>query len=314
MNRFLASLSLVALLVPSAHAASPLYGVATSDVSFQTYQPANVLGTPDGLYATFFDREAGVTIDFGASAQGDVLMDYQLLSYGAKYIATFLDAQKYQVGYSGTTLNPGTQTTIPGPNSGAAYRYVRITSDATNTWKLDALTAQAVVAAPVPEPAPEPTPTPVPELPLAAGTLIKLPSDGNASTTFDSAVYAVGSDGKRHAFPAESVFFSWFADFSGVQVVSPEKMASYSLGKNVTIRPGTKLIKIQTDPKTYAVAAGGTLRWIPSEAIAISLFGTDWATKVVDVADTFFGNYAMGPALSALDAAPSIDPNITYPY
>ena len=66
--------------------------------------------------------------------------------------------------------------------------------------------------------------------------------------------------------------------------------------------------------RTYAVDAGGMLRWVTSEAQAIRLYGTDWAKRVVDVADTFFGNYVMGPALSELDAAPSVNPNILYPY
>lgn len=316
MNRFLASLSLLALLAPNAHATTALYGTNALDASFQTYQPNNALGAPDKTYTAFFARDAGVTLDFIDLAKGDLVMNYQLLNFGAKYLATFYDANKAYIGISGATLNIAETITIPGPNSGIPYRYVRISNDSSQTWNLDALTAQGSDTAqtPTPEPTPAPTPSPAPESPLTAGTLIKLADDGNATTSVDSAVYTLGSDGKRHAFPAESVFYSWYTDFSGVRVVSGATMASYPLGKNVTIRPGTKLVKIQTDPKTYAVAAGNTLRWIPTETLAISLFGTDWAKEVVDVADTFFGNYVMGPDLSPLDAAPSIDPNIIHPY
>lgn len=309
MNRLLASLSLLALLTPQGvQAATPLYGTATSAVSNQVYQPENVLGAPDSVYLTFFAEEARITIDLGATATGPATLHYQLLNFGSKYLLEYLNADMGLVTYTGATLNLGTETTAPVPNG--PYRYLRITNDAASQWKLDAVSAVASTGAP----APTPTPSPAPESPLAAGALIKLADDGNASTTVDSAVYTLGSDGKRHAFPAESVFYSWYTDFSGVKIVSAEKMASYPLGKNVTIRPGTKLVKIQTDPKTYAVSAGGTLRWIPTEALAISLFGANWATKVVDVADTFFGNYVMGPDLSSLDSAPSMDPNMLYPY
>lgn len=319
MNRFLASLSLLALLTPGVvHAATPLYGVSASGVSSQVYQPTNVLGAPDDAYLTFLAEDAQLTIDLGESATGSVTLTYQLLTFGAKYILEYLTTDLFVVGYTGGTLNIGSEVVAPAPASGSAYRYLRITSDASNQWKLDAVSAGTSVAVPPPTPTPTPdptpTPSPAPESPLNAGTLIKLADDGNVSTTVDSAVYTLGSDGKRHAFPTESVFYSWYKDFSGVRVVSASDMASYALGKNVTIRPGTKLIKIQTDPKTYAVAAGGTLRWVPSESLAVSLFGADWATKVVDVADTFFGNYVMGPDLSPLDTAPSVDPNIPYPY
>ena len=54
------------------------------------------------------------------------------------------------------------------------------------------------------------------------------------------------------------------------------------------------MIKLSTDPKTYAIAPGGILRWVTSEAVAVSLYGTDWATKVDDVSDAFFVNYSLG--------------------
>ena len=57
------------------------------------------------------------------------------------------------------------------------------------------------------------------------------------------------------------------------------------------MRPGTKLVKITTDPKVYAVEPGGDLLWVPSEAVAKTLYGDMWAKRVVDVADAFFTNY-----------------------
>jgi len=124
-----------------------------------------------------------------------------------------------------------------------------------------------------------------------AGDLIKM--DGL------SAVYFLGNDGKRYVFPSESVFFSWHNDFSGVVTISASELASYPLGANVVVRPGTKLVKITTDPSVYAVEANGVLRKISSEADAIAIFGANWAKRVIDVSDAFFTNYTIGTALAA---------------
>lgn len=124
-----------------------------------------------------------------------------------------------------------------------------------------------------------------------AGDLIK--KDGL------STVYYLGSDGKRYVFPHESVFFSWYSDFSSVVTVSASELSSYPLGANIVMRPGTKLVKITSDPSVYTVSPNGVLHKIQSEADAIALFGANWAQRVVDVADSFFTNYTIGTPLTS---------------
>lgn len=124
----------------------------------------------------------------------------------------------------------------------------------------------------------------------SAGDLIKMA--GNSS------VYYLGADGKRYVFPNESTYFSWYSDFSGVVTIPASELQSYPLGGNVTMRAGTKLVKIVTDPSVYAVEPNGNLRKIQSEAQAAALYGTDWAKRVVDVADSFFVNYSVGAPLA----------------
>jgi len=119
----------------------------------------------------------------------------------------------------------------------------------------------------------------------SAGDLIKM--DGLSS------VYYLGADGKRYVFPNETTYFSWYSDFSGVVTIPQSELESYPLGANVTIRPGTKLVKITTDPKVYAVESNGTLKWIPDEDTAKALYGDNWASRVVDVPDAFFTNYTV---------------------
>lgn len=114
-----------------------------------------------------------------------------------------------------------------------------------------------------------------------------------------SAVYYLGADGKRYVFPNEQTYFSWYNDFSGVIVIPQAELESYQLGANVTIRPGTKLVKITTNPTVYAVEPGGLLKSIVSEANAIALYGANWAKRVVDVPDSYFTNYKIGAALTA---------------
>ena len=133
----------------------------------------------------------------------------------------------------------------------------------------------------------------------AAGTLVKSPSY--------SAVYYLGEDGKRYVFPSESVYSSWYPDFSGVTTITDEQLYSSPIGGNVTYKPGSKMVKITTDPKVYAVDRNGTLRWIVGEDVAVSLYGADWAMKVQDIPDAFFTNYTVGtPITNPKDFSPSM--------
>lgn len=133
------------------------------------------------------------------------------------------------------------------------------------------------------------------QLPLAmspvcqADQLIK----GTTSTT----VYYCGRDGKRYFFPSDRVFFSWYTSFAGVTTVSDAQLAQIPLGGNVTFKPGSRLIKIQSDPKVYAVDAQGVLRWVTSVYVAQTLFGDDWESLLEDVDVAYFVNYALGEPL-----------------
>ncbi len=124
--------------------------------------------------------------------------------------------------------------------------------------------------------------------------LVKLPDDGNPNTQMDSAVYYVGSDGMRHAFPNSKVYSTWYYDFSGVRVVSPSDLAAIPLGANVTYKPGERMVKFITDPKVYVVDKGGLLHWVKTEALAQSFYGSTWNKMIDDVSDAFYANYKFG--------------------
>jgi archaellum component FlaF (FlaF/FlaG flagellin family) len=139
---------------------------------------------------------------------------------------------------------------------------------------------------------------------LAVGDLIKIPDDGNVQTLNDTAVYYYASNGKRYVFPNEKVYFTWYPDFSRVKIIPIDQMSLIPIGGNVTYHPGAKLVKFQTDPKTYLVTKGGVLRWAKSEEVARCWFGAQWNQSVDDITEAFYVNYTFGqPVESCLDLA-----------
>ncbi len=131
------------------------------------------------------------------------------------------------------------------------------------------------------------------------GSLIKLGCPANAAADDAcKAVYYYGTDGKRHAFPNSKAYFTWYANFDGVTTVDAATLGAIPFGKNVTYRPGIRMVKFQKLNNVYAVSKGGVLRWVASEDVARALYGDNWNTNVDDVADTFFSNYTFGPDIT----------------
>lgn len=149
------------------------------------------------------------------------------------------------------------------------------------------------------------------------GDLIKLACPAGADASHPCrAVYYFGADAKRHAFPNEKAYFTWYADFGAVKTVTDAAMASIPLGANVTYRPGAKLVKFPSVDKVYAVDGGGRLRWVRTEETARSLYGAAWNLDVDDLNEAFFGDYRAGADVAvpgdfdpaaAKAAAPDID-------
>ena len=139
-------------------------------------------------------------------------------------------------------------------------------------------------------------------LALNIGDLIKIPDDGDESTQPDSAVYYYAGNGKRFVFPNEKVFLSWYTNFDSVKTIPLDQMSLIPIGGNVTYRPGSTLVKFQTDTKTYLPTKGGILRWVQTEEVARGYFGTNWNQYVDDISEAFFVNYKMGePIANPLD-------------
>lgn len=139
-------------------------------------------------------------------------------------------------------------------------------------------------------------------LSLSVGDLIKIPDDNDASTQPDSAVYYYASNGKRYVFPNEKVYLSWYPDFGTVKSIPIDQMSLIPIGGNITYRPGAKMVKFQTDTKTYLPTKGGILRWVQTEETARGYFGNNWNQHVDDISEAFYVNYKFGePIGSPLD-------------
>lgn len=141
------------------------------------------------------------------------------------------------------------------------------------------------------------------------GNLMKLPCPAGAGVNDPcKAVYYYGSDGRRHAFPNERTYFTWYANFDAVVTVNGAFMASIPLGSNVTYHPGVRMVKFTTVNTVYAVARRGLLRPIASEAVAAALYGANWNRQIDDISDAFYANYTYGASINnASDFNPSAE-------
>lgn len=126
-------------------------------------------------------------------------------------------------------------------------------------------------------------------------------------------VYYFGQDGKRYVFPNEKTYFTWYKDFGSVRSISDQELAALTIGGNVTYRPGVKMLKIESDPKVYAVSRGGVLHWIKTELVARDLYGENWNTRVDDISPAFFVNYELGTDIEAASDYSPLDETASTP-
>jgi hypothetical protein len=305
--------SLVIALMPIAVGAETNieYAESVYQVSYQVLAPSNALGEPDSSYADFLDRDESVTLEFDNEVESDLTIHMYLLNYGAAARVDFYSESMELLDTSSIIFSIGeTEVVFPYDGQGL-YRYAKITSIEDEVWKLDAVEVEREIEIVVEEEGEEPEEVVVEEE-VVRGQLVTLADDQNPTTHHDEAVYVLDANDQRHAFPSETIFFSWYEDFDDVTVIDATEMASYQLGKNVTMRPGTNLIKLTTDPNVYTVEPGSILRLIESETIAIDLYGDDWADRVRDVPDVFWGNYSVGDNIDSAvhpDGTLGVTPN-----
>lgn len=120
--------------------------------------------------------------------------------------------------------------------------------------------------------------------------------------------FYLARDGKRYVFPDETkTYDTWKSVLPPIKNVTQDELESYPLGGNVWYRPGTRLIRIQSDARIFAVAHGGTLRAL-NEGTAEALFGKNWISLLDTLQEYYFTNYNPGePILSLKDYNPQAE-------
>ena len=109
-----------------------------------------------------------------------------------------------------------------------------------------------------------------------------------------SGVYIVKPDGTRSVFPDELTYFSWYDNFDDVAFVKDDQLGKLALSGRITIKPGSYLVKIQSEPSVYEITDGPILHHIPDEAAAVARYGEEWSIWVRDIPVVFFSDYTIG--------------------
>ncbi|MFA5946395.1 MAG: hypothetical protein WC813_00015 [Patescibacteria group bacterium] len=304
MKRLFSAFVLGSMFLPSLASAQALTDVYGDLIFAQS--ASNILfadratGGPDGQYADFRAKDAYLTIDMGEGEEGfnDLIITMKIFDLNAVGRATLYDKDWNVLTTSFPAPFSVGQTSWIIPYSGETpYRYVKIESTDTKQWSVDAVQAtQVSTPAPV---VTEPAVETIPYCTFAdcgrAGDILKSPDS--------SSVYFIGLDGKRHTFPNGATLTSWSYSFDQIfgliaDQLTNEQLAVYPIGRNMTVRPGTYMVKIVHDPKVYAVEPGGVLRWVVSETVATELYGDDWNKQIIDIDETFWKNYTVGTPIT----------------
>ncbi|MDO8668968.1 MAG: hypothetical protein Q7K65_01605, partial [Candidatus Buchananbacteria bacterium] len=119
------------------------------------------------------------------------------------------------------------------------------------------------------------------------------------------------SDNKRQLFVNSVTFWSWYTGswsnikfnntIKTLQTISQADFDKIDNGTNMTARPGVRIIKFPNSPKIYSVISNGKLAVINDQTIAASIFGSDWATKVITIQNGFEGDYTKDGKLNVDD-------------
>ncbi len=124
-------------------------------------------------------------------------------------------------------------------------------------------------------------------------------------------VYYIGRDMRRHIFPTSTTLATWFLEPGGtgnvhldaqacrrVVQVPLEMLAALPIGGNVTMRPGTVITGITTDPARYVLSRGGVLRRLEPTTLGVFL-APDWLMhREALLPDAFFVNYSVGRSIT----------------
>jgi|GEM_PF-1667269 len=112
-----------------------------------------------------------------------------------------------------------------------------------------------------------------------------------------STVYYIDDQMIRHPYMDAQTYFTYYDSFGPVINVTNATLPTLALGSPVLPKPGVTLVKIQSDNRVFALgktATGTELRWVSSEAIALTMFGQSWSDYIIDIPPTLFPKFTIG--------------------
>lgn len=107
-------------------------------------------------------------------------------------------------------------------------------------------------------------------------------------TSKSPAIYIIDDNLKRHLFPNEVTFFTWYSggwSNQNIKTISQADFDMFDADTNVKVRPGANLIQFDNSNKIYAVTPGGVL------CETRALYGADWQRRVILIQGAFETNY-----------------------
>jgi hypothetical protein len=124
---------------------------------------------------------------------------------------------------------------------------------------------------------------------LKAEAMTYTPMSGDLiKTAKSSGIYIVDDNLKRHLFPNEATFWTWYSgswSSQKIKTILQEDFEELNIGKNVTARPGANLIMFDNGNKSYAVTPGGVL------CETRALYGDNWQSRIIKIQSAFETDY-----------------------
>lgn len=148
------------------------------------------------------------------------------------------------------------------------------------------------------EAAGEDTSTPAEDVDTSADSTTLLPTGTFMKGESWTTVYYVDGTTRR-PFLDSQTFFTYASNFDAVIDVADDYLANYTIGTPMLPKAGTVLVKVQSVNNVYALGEDGELRWITSESVAQSLYGSNWADYVIDVPVTAWGHFTIGTSIDS---------------
>ncbi|MFA6594580.1 MAG: DUF5060 domain-containing protein [Candidatus Buchananbacteria bacterium] len=112
-------------------------------------------------------------------------------------------------------------------------------------------------------------------------------------TANNSAIYHITDDGRRHLYVNEATYWTWHTGTwkqQQLEIITQTAFDALPEGDHICINSGSRLIKFDNSPRIYIVFGDNNLKYI-TEQMAVSLFGSAYASKIAIIQSSFENDY-----------------------